>query len=270
MPSIAKGSKKGKGAKGGSKKGAVKLVPDPDAAYKQQLDEKLYLSRPTRAKLSNQYTSAVDTAIKANIVSGTSTPTGEFSMPKQILLLKMPEIVRSLGLCVTDDQVDQICCMVSQAAPPSEAPADAANRQEAASQETGAFADTERVRQVLSDIMHTHVLAYDPQVLLRPDPRFPARVSSVVYKVSESDLVSCFETLWDATGKNSVIRSDGSQVRCFNMDELEAMMGGVQKQISSVQPLTKKELDDLYFFVKGEGSDVIGEDTFLSCFADVK
>lgn len=270
MPTLSKGSKKGKGGKGGAKKGAVKVVPDPDAGYKQQLDETFYLSKPARVKLNKEYAAVVDAAIKANTVSVTATTSTEFIMPTQVLLMKVPEIVRSLGLCVTDSQVDQICCMVSHAAPLPPNPADATQDSEAASPSVATYADTEKIRQVLCEILHTHVLAYDPQVLSCPDPRFPTRVSSVVYKISERDLVSCFECIWDATGRKSVIRSDGTTARCFNVDELEAVMAEAQKDITSVQPLTKKELEDLYFFVKGDSSDVIAEDAFLNCLTDVK
>ncbi|KPA75975.1 hypothetical protein ABB37_08131 [Leptomonas pyrrhocoris] len=269
MPSITKGSKKKKGARGGRNKGAVKIVPDPDAGYKQQLDETFYLSKLSRAKLMNQYTAAVDAAIRANTVSLTSVSPGDFSIPSQIQMVKIPEIVRSLGLCVTDEQIDQICCMVLQTAPLSNPQTELASGEEAIPQPPGVFAETEKVRQVLSEMLHSHILAYDPQVLSHPDPRFPTRVSSVVYKVTEQDLASCFESIWATTGKRSVLRNDGTQVRCFAVDALEIVMADVQHDISTLQPLTQKELEDLYFFVKGENSDVIDEDTFLRCLADV-
>lgn len=269
MPSLPKNTKK-KGGKHGSKKGAAKLVPDPDAEYKQQLDEIFYLSKPAQVKLKSQYTAIVDVAIKASTMSVTSVPTNDWSMPDQILMVKVPEIVRSLGLCVTDEQMEQICCMVSQVSPPPGSPTDATREQEPALSPPISYAETAKVRLVLSEILRTHVLAYDPQVLARPDPRFPTRVSSVIYKVSEHDLVSCFESIWDATGRKLMMRNDDTQVRCFTVDELEAAMAKAQNGISAKEPISKKELEDLYFFVKDESSDVVAEDTFLRCLTDVK
>ncbi|KPI86513.1 hypothetical protein ABL78_4415 [Leptomonas seymouri] len=188
-------------------------------------------------------------------------------------MIKIPDILRSLGLCVTDEQIDQICCMVSQVAPPSGSQTEVAGGEAEAPESPESpesFAETEKVRQVLSEMLHTGVLAYDSQVLSHPDPGFPVRASSVVYKVVERDIASCFESIWDATGRKSVTQNDGTRLRCFTVDELETVMAEVQRDISSVEPLTAKELDKLYFFVKGESSDVIGEDTFLRCFAEVE
>lgn len=263
MPAATSVNKKGKGKKGGKK--AVKIVPDPDAAYKQQLDDTLYLPRRARQHAVERYGEAADRAIMAATVDAASLHT-EKQRTGPISFVKVPEIIRALGLCVTDDQIAQITAMVAQdnALQGSRPTSVAENATQLSS-----FADRARLRALLVELLHTHVLAYDPQVLLCPHHRFPTRVSSAVYTANEGDIRSCFVSIWEAAGKKVAVDADGTTSRCVAVEQLEELIASAGREGAAIQALSERELQELYFFVKDPSDGVVREDAFLNCLINV-
>ncbi|GET86527.1 hypothetical protein, conserved [Leishmania tarentolae] len=259
MVSLAKPSQKEKRKKKVGKK-PPKVVPDPDAVYRQQLDETLYIPKVVRKEVLDTYGKVADLAIMANTVDVSSQldacPQGPISF------IKVPSIFRSLGLCLTNDQIDQIEAMVAQNSQHVSQESRDANKM----QRPGTFADHEKLRALLVELLHTHVLAYDPQVLTCPHPRFPDRVSSVVYNSTESDIRSCFDKIWETTGKQMFTAADGQKIRCVAVEQLEELLTRTQMEEATTKNLTEKELEDFYFLVKDVNDNVVREDAFLSSF----
>ncbi|CAG9570040.1 conserved hypothetical protein [Leishmania major strain Friedlin] len=263
MASLAKPSQKGRGKKKGDKKPA-KIVPDPDAAYRQQLDETLYIPKVVRKKVLDTYGKAADSAIMANTVAASSSQL-DAHRERPISFIKVPRIFWSLGLCLTDDQIDQIKAMIAQNSQHVSQENSAANLMQQV-QRPGSFADREKLRTLLVELLHTHVLTYDPQVLTCPHPRFPDRVSSVVYSSTEGDIRSCFDKIWEVTGKQMVMGADGRNIRCVAVEQLEELLVRAQTEEVATKALTERELQDFYFLVKDVNDDVVREDAFLNCF----
>ncbi|KAK7198941.1 hypothetical protein NESM_000861200 [Novymonas esmeraldas] len=261
MPAPAKGKKKG------SKKPA-KIVPDPDAAYRQQLDETWYMPKAARLRALEAYGAAADSAITANTVD-VSSPQRDAQREGPISFIRVPDIFRALGLCLTEDQISQITAMTAQiAAPPS--PEDGVAEPADPAQVPSGYADRGKLRALLVELLHTRVLAYDPQVLASPHPKFPERVSSVVYSATEKDIRACFSSIWEATGRKVRVAADGTAVRCIAVDQLEELLASAQADVVGTQTLTRKELQDLYFFVMDAKDDVVKEDAFLHCLIHVQ
>ncbi|CBZ24375.1 conserved hypothetical protein [Leishmania mexicana MHOM/GT/2001/U1103] len=267
MPSLATPSQKGRGKKKGGKKPG-KIVPDPDAAYLQQLDETLYIPKMVRQKVLDTYGKAADRAIIANTVDASSSQL-DAHRERPISFIKVPSIFRSLGLCLTDDQFDQITAMIAQNSQHVSEESSPGNQMQQM-ERPGTFADREKLRTLLVELLHTHVLAYDPQVLACPHPRFPDRVSSVVYRPTEGDIRSCFDNIWEVTGKQMVMTEDGSNTRCVAVEQLEELLARGQTEEVGTKALTEKELQDFYFLVKDVNNDVVREDAFLNCFIHVE
>ncbi|CAJ1006246.1 hypothetical protein Q4I28_001561 [Leishmania naiffi] len=267
MPSLAKPSQKGRGKKKGGKKPA-KIVPDPDAAYRQQLDETVYIPKVARKKVLDTYRAAADRAIMANTVD-VSSPQRDGHREDPISLIKVPGIFQSLGLCLTDDQIDQITAMIAQDPQCLSQENDTVCQMEPI-QGPGNFADREKLHTLLVELLHTRVLAYDPQVLACPHPRFPDRVSSVVCSATEGDIRSCFNTIWEASGRMVMVTANGTCTRCVAVEQLEVLLTNAQTESAATQSLTPKEFRDLCFFVKDVNDDVVKEDAFLNCFIHVQ
>ncbi|KAG5484978.1 hypothetical protein LSCM1_07057 [Leishmania martiniquensis] len=263
MPSLVKPSQKGRGRKKSGKK-PTKMVPDPDAAYRQQLNEILYIPKVVRKKVLDTHGAAADVAITACTVD-TLSPQRAAHREGPIPMIKVPSIFRSLGLCLTDDQFAQVTAMIAQKAEDISLENGAASQVQPI-QRPGMYADREQLRALLVELLHTRVLAYDPQVLPCPHPRFPNRVSSVVYNATESDIRSCFNTIWEASGKMMIVTTGGTHARCIAVEQLEELLRISQTEGAAAQALTQKELQDLYFFAKDAKHDVLKEDAFLNCF----
>ncbi|KAG5510705.1 hypothetical protein GH5_06926 [Leishmania sp. Ghana 2012 LV757] len=263
MPSLAKPSQKGRGKKRSGKKPA-KIVPDPDAAYRQQLNEIVYIPKMVREKALDAYGTAADLAITACAVD-TLLPQRGVYRESPISMINVPNIFCSLGLCLTDDQFDQVTAMIAQKAAHISLGNGAGSQLEQI-RLPGVYADREKLHGLLVELLHTRVLAYDPQVLPCPHPRFPDRVSSVVYRSTESDIRSCFNTIWEASGRMVLVTPSGANTRCVAVEQLEELLRSAQTKGGATQALTQKELQDLYFFAKDVKHDVLKEDAFLSSF----
>lgn len=247
MPVVKKkGGAKSKKAK------APKIEPDPDAAYKEQLSANLYIPRNQRAKIDGKYAERVSEVIETYQLT---EPVGD-----TIPLTKISFIIRTLGLAATSEQVKQICTMV-QIKLPSE-------RQPGAD---GLFvADKAKLHKVLSDILRTRILNYNPQELQFPDPKFPNRVSSILYKAEESRIEACFTTLWKACGSMYTDGGAEESVRCIGCGEVKKIALDSPELLTGEDELSKQEVEDFLFTFKNAQTDVIREDTFLLMMLDVK
>ncbi|KAG5510294.1 hypothetical protein JKF63_07622 [Porcisia hertigi] len=267
MPPLAQPSQKTKG-KGKGRKKPPKMVPDPDAAYRQQLDETLYIPKVVRKKFFDTYLAAVDSAIRANTFDKKLLLQDSHS-GGPISFTKVPGIFRSLGLCLTDDQLDQITAMIAQNdEQPFQGSGTDSELEEG--QWLSNYADREKLRTLSVELLHTHVLAYDPQVLACPHPRFPDRVSSVVYRSTEDDIRACFNSLWEVSGKKTLVSADGTSTRCISVDQLESILMSQQDRDSVTAALTPNEFRELCFMVQDANGDVVREDLFLKAYIHVE
>lgn len=264
MPPLSTAPRKKKGKKKGKAK-AVKLIPDPDAAYRRQLDEMLYIPKETRARILARHESKVDYAIESftarSAVDG--VPTRDVSA---IPLITVPKIIRSLDFCVTDDQLNQISAMVTQDG------ASAAPKEPNGSKEKGymvrGYADRAKLKSLLVELCHTHVLAYDPQVLSQPPLNYPQRVSTVVYTASEERLQRCFQALWENTGCRSTSSAEGITMRSISSSLLSNLLGTAESISSICACLTAEEIEDLIALISN-GDQVILETDFIGSLSDV-
>lgn len=260
-------AKKGKKGGKGKKAKKVKYVPDPDAAYKQQLNADWYLPKIFRTQADKDLQLVIEEAITASLVGDTSYFSGEKKEDNRIPMLHVPSICATLGLCLSTEQCELVKSMV--APPPS-----AATEVEELQQFDAALttdvrveqADKQKVIAVLMDMLHTRVLSYDAQILEKPNPAFPTRVLSVVYTTEDAMIRKCFEALWPACGSQYTTGPQKEKIRCLGVSEARELV----THHATTEPLfTDDEAQHMILALEDTGDEIIREDNFLMVMHDV-
>lgn len=248
--------KKGKKGKGKAKK--VKYVPDPDAPYRDLLNEEYYIPKVFVERRRKELIEKINTAITASLsgdASGDAVLSGEVPMPE------LSNICGTLDLCLSTEQVLQLQCMVAPDVKPEAELTDLKAFDRALTSEPGVlFADKGKLQDVLLNLLTTRILSYDAQVLQKPNPAFPTRVLSVIYSTGEKNIRKCFEALWHHCGSQYSLTPDNEKVRCLATIELKDVM---KRKIISEPGFTDDELQHLVVAFGDANEDVIREDNFL-------
>ncbi|CAD2222646.1 hypothetical protein AGDE_12288 [Angomonas deanei] len=235
-----------KGKKAKSKKAKKpKVVPDPDEKFKQTLDTEMYVPKRTRERNDDELSQRVNSVF--NLYTSEETQ----SDPNVVPMIKIAPIVRSLGLCPTNDQLKLISTMAAKG------------------DNGAAYVERKVLEAVLLDILRTRILNYNPQVLSAPHPNFPERFSSVVYTAEEKHIAATFDSLWKTCG-SCVTTSEGGDLRYIDAKELQKVALDSPELITGENEFTQQEIEDFLLTFTSSDSNVIREDTFLLLMLDVK
>eukprot|EP00796_Vickermania_ingenoplastis_P000571 gene571-317_t len=243
----------------------IKYVPDPDLAYNRELFETHYISKHSRTTKNEELLKKIEDAILASQVgehSSASTALGKGEKdPNKIPMSSLHFVAGTLGLCLSQEQLDLIKYMVAlDTTPPTEAEELEAFDRVLTTEPPEEMADKKKVIELMIELLHTRVLSYDGQVLKTPNPNFPPRVLSVVYGTEEGTIQKIFDALWPACGSQYTLTPQKEKVRCLGVSELRDL---VTRQATSEAPFTDEEVQHMTLALEDAGEDLIREDTFL-------
>lgn len=247
-----KGTKSRKKSK---KQKKVKYIPDPDLAYKDQLNADYYIPMLFREKRDAELATLLDDAITASGVEKYEKDSPSDQIPVDCLGF----LCGSLGLSLSPQQLEQVKVMTTSSLKSSvnQETTDDPLRVESP---TRNLADKNRLKEILLVLFHTRILSYDAQVLAEPDSRFPTRVLSIVYSATDARIQKCFETLWRACGSQYTLTKSNEKIRCLGVGELRDFLG---EKGSSELPLNDQEFRDFVLAFEDPGENLIREDNFL-------
>lgn len=256
---------KKKGRKGKAKK--VKIVPDPDAPYKEQLHGEYYLPKFFAQRKNDDLISAIEDAIDSALVGDSNYFSTDNKDLNRIPMSQVPFICSTLGLCPSAEQCELMKTMVT---PDPVVPKEGDDLQNFDGMLTSdspiEMASKEKLVRLLLDLLRTRVLSYDAQVLANPNPAFPVRVLSVMYTPEESIIRKCFDALWPACGSQYTLTKQKEKIRCLGVSEVRELAA---HQSTTEPPFTEEELQHMVLAFEDVGEDLIREDNFLLVMQDV-
>lgn len=250
-----------KGRKTSKKQKKAKYIPDPDLAYKDQLNAEYYIPKVFREKRDIELSTLLDNAITASTVDIFERDGLSDTIPIDCLGF----ICGSLGLSLSPIQLEQLKVMTTS---PRKTPLlqETADGTPSVESPTNKQVDKKRLKEVLLELLHNRILSYDAQVLAEPDPRFSTRILSIVYCTTEDRIQKCFEALWPACGSQYTLTKGNEKIRCLGIGELWDFLG---EKGPSELPLTDQEFRDFVLAFEDPGENLIREDIFLLMMVNV-
>lgn len=255
-----------KSAKRGKKAKKVKYVPDPDLAFKDQLNAEYYIPKIFRDNRNIELSHLVDEAILSALVGFH----GEWSEEAtEVPMSLVGFICGALGFCLTPEQLGQVKTMVSPSPKAALEPSTVEGENGSSIVEKKLqieVADRARLHRFLVELFYSRIISYDAQVLENPDPSLPTRVLSVAYSTQDQNINRVFEALWPACGSQYTLTKKNEKIRCLNITELSEL---VRSNSTANFPFTNDELRDFVLSFEESGEDIIREDNFLLIMKNV-